>query len=70
MLLIEFDNKAAVRDMLNPSPRLARSRLFGNIFARKDLPISQRQQAGRNIHALRIAAQVQDLGPKADQGRQ
>ena len=34
MLLIEFSNKAAVREVLDKGPRLGGSRLFEGVFVR------------------------------------
>ena len=64
MLLIKFNNKAAVREVLEKGPRLTRSGVFGNIFVRRDLPVSQRQRPGRNNHALAEAAQGPRVEPR------
>ena len=48
MLLITFNNKAAVREILDKGPRLGRSRLFDGIFIREDIPVAQRQTTRHN----------------------
>ena len=65
MLLIEFSSKNAVREVLEKSPRLTNSGVFGNAFIRRDMTISERQQTGRDSHFTREAAHgPEGVGPR------
>ena len=50
-ILVKFDNSMASKEVLDRSPRLSRSALFGNVFVKADLPASQRSKGDRKGNA-------------------
>ena len=64
MLLIQFDNKTAVNEVLDKAPRLTNSVLFRNFFIRRDLPVAQRRQGRNQQHFYDSAQGSRGSGPR------
>ena len=57
MILVEFNSKQAVQEILNKSPRLMYNNYLRDFIVRADLTLSQRENRNRTSHNLRDAAQ-------------
>ncbi|CAL4198547.1 unnamed protein product, partial [Meganyctiphanes norvegica] len=56
LLLVNFDNDFAVKQILDRSPKLSRSALFGRVHIKKDLPFEDRPVYVRNDRRIADSA--------------